>query len=95
MFAGKKSAQIREILISESAWEEMTCLFAPSSGLIPIEKMPLSKTERLMPLNINTAGKIFTHATWPRCRYIFVPDEAGVMKLVNVVKLRLKPLEEK
>ncbi|MBQ5042649.1 dibenzothiophene desulfurase, partial [Klebsiella pneumoniae] len=22
--------QIREILISESAWEEMTCLFAPS-----------------------------------------------------------------
>ena len=30
MFAGKKSAQIREILISESAWEDMTCLFAPS-----------------------------------------------------------------
>ncbi|MDA6684144.1 hypothetical protein OSL35_21905, partial [Escherichia coli] len=27
------SAQIREILISESAWEEMTCLFAPSLGL--------------------------------------------------------------
>ncbi|MEB1120349.1 hypothetical protein VC870_05910, partial [Citrobacter freundii] len=25
-------AQIREILISESAWEEMTCLFAPSLG---------------------------------------------------------------
>ncbi|KAA8846727.1 hypothetical protein F3Y18_01595 [Klebsiella pneumoniae] len=34
MFAGKKSAQIREILISESAWEEMTCLFAPSSGFL-------------------------------------------------------------
>ncbi|HCR0253855.1 hypothetical protein ABS821_25785, partial [Klebsiella pneumoniae] len=32
VFAGKKSAQIREILISESAWEEMTCLFAPSKG---------------------------------------------------------------
>ena len=30
MCLGKKSAQIREILISESAWEEMTCLFAPS-----------------------------------------------------------------
>ncbi|EEW1711298.1 dibenzothiophene desulfurase, partial [Escherichia coli] len=30
VFAGKKSAQIREILINESAWEEMTCLFAPS-----------------------------------------------------------------
>ncbi|MFM2898409.1 hypothetical protein AB8S33_26275, partial [Klebsiella pneumoniae subsp. ozaenae] len=35
-FAGKKSAQIREILISESAWEEMTCLFAPSLGDIHI-----------------------------------------------------------
>ena len=34
MFAGKKSAQIREILISESAWEEMTCLFAPSLVLL-------------------------------------------------------------
>ncbi|CAH5327935.1 hypothetical protein AI2893V1_2737, partial [Klebsiella pneumoniae] len=33
VFAGKKSAQIREILISESAWEEMTCLFAPSLKL--------------------------------------------------------------
>ncbi|PXJ85011.1 porin, partial [Klebsiella pneumoniae] len=29
-----KSAQIREILISESAWEEMTCLFAPSLSLL-------------------------------------------------------------
>ncbi|QLS55313.1 hypothetical protein HV314_14695 [Citrobacter sp. RHBSTW-00887] len=36
MFAGKKSAQIREILISESAWEEMTCLFAPSLGAVSI-----------------------------------------------------------
>ncbi|HAI5922852.1 TPA: hypothetical protein HJR90_001788 [Escherichia coli] len=35
MFAGKKSAQIREILISESAWEEMTCLFAPSLTSLP------------------------------------------------------------
>ncbi|CAH5033030.1 Response regulator UvrY, partial [Klebsiella pneumoniae] len=35
VFAGKKSAQIREILISESAWEEMTCLFAPSLNLSP------------------------------------------------------------
>ncbi|MDZ3504307.1 hypothetical protein M2E44_12320, partial [Klebsiella pneumoniae] len=36
-FAGKKSAQIREILISESAWEEMTCLFAPSLVLCRID----------------------------------------------------------
>jgi hypothetical protein len=33
---GKKSAQIREILISESAWEEMTCLFAPSLSIFKI-----------------------------------------------------------
>ena len=38
MFAGKKSAQIREILISESAWEEMTCLFAPSLGLFELQR---------------------------------------------------------
>ncbi|MCF0931857.1 hypothetical protein L0E39_06840 [Klebsiella pneumoniae] len=37
MFAGKKSAQIREILINESAWEEMTCLFALSLTMCAIE----------------------------------------------------------
>ncbi|MDZ1498277.1 hypothetical protein M2X78_27320, partial [Klebsiella pneumoniae] len=37
--AGKKSAQIREILISESAWEEMTCLFAPSLGFSVISQV--------------------------------------------------------
>ncbi|HBX7856830.1 TPA: hypothetical protein MIG70_26475 [Klebsiella pneumoniae] len=37
MFAGKKSAQIRETLISESAWEEMTCLFAPSLKQVAIQ----------------------------------------------------------
>ena len=36
MFTGKKSAQIREILISESAWEEMTCLFAPSLAQLDV-----------------------------------------------------------
>ncbi|MFM4990254.1 hypothetical protein ACEUCB_21170 [Aeromonas veronii] len=30
MFTGEQSARIREILISEPAWEEMTCLFALS-----------------------------------------------------------------
>ncbi|WP_338460580.1 hypothetical protein V5101_23080 [Escherichia coli] len=43
MFAGKKSAQIREILISESAWEEMTCLFAPSLSGIATTKNSKSK----------------------------------------------------
>ncbi|EPR5074641.1 copper-translocating P-type ATPase [Raoultella planticola] len=41
MFAGKKSAQIREILISESAWEEMTCLFAPSLVLATVLALPV------------------------------------------------------
>ena len=41
MFAGKKSAQIREILISESAWEDMTCLFAPSLVLNSEQKFSL------------------------------------------------------
>jgi hypothetical protein len=36
---GKKSAQIREILISESAWEEMTCLFAPSLDQTGLKEM--------------------------------------------------------
>ena len=46
MFTGKKSAQIREILISESAWEEMTCLFAPSLTLT----VGISLMAALMPL---------------------------------------------
>ncbi|MEH3266719.1 hypothetical protein POW17_25820, partial [Klebsiella pneumoniae] len=33
------SAQIREILISESAWEEMTCLFAPSLNTRPLNRL--------------------------------------------------------
>ena len=37
----KKSAQIREILISESTWEEMTCLFAPSIAVMPLYKVSL------------------------------------------------------
>ncbi|QMD41434.1 hypothetical protein HVZ41_06625 [Escherichia coli] len=49
MFAGKKSAQIREILISESAWEEMTCLFAPSLEITPVSDD--SKPEILQLLN--------------------------------------------
>ncbi len=45
MFAGKKSAQIREILISESAWEEMTCLFAPSLAKFAI--LPQNANSRM------------------------------------------------
>lgn len=54
MFAGKKSAQIREILISESAWEEMTCLFAPSLGI----------TDRILVMsNGRVAGIVDTEKT--------------------------------
>ncbi len=48
MFAGKKSAQLREILISESAWEEMTCLFAPSLVFLVIILMLHLKTASLL-----------------------------------------------
>ena len=49
MFAGKKSAQIREILINESAWEEMTCLFAPS-----LAQNTLSLIEIVKAVKVNT-----------------------------------------
>ncbi|OKT92065.1 hypothetical protein ACN75_06365 [Escherichia coli] len=54
MFAGKKSAQIREILISESAWEEMTCLFAPSLTVRSVPKKDIAHNIELIirPLNI-------------------------------------------
>ncbi|EBY4776613.1 hypothetical protein D4390_13970 [Salmonella enterica subsp. enterica serovar Oslo] len=48
MFAGKKSAQIREILISESAWEEMTCLFAPSLSEYGISKEAISNIQAIL-----------------------------------------------
>ncbi len=54
MFAGKKSAQIREILISESAWEEMTCLFAPSLDLFKDEiSTRLDKNWKEIPLELD------------------------------------------
>ena len=45
MFAGKKSAQIREILINESAWEDMTCLFAPSLEEKVIETLRINSSK--------------------------------------------------
>ncbi|GJH57316.1 hypothetical protein ECZC10_26600 [Escherichia coli] len=49
MFAGKKSAQIREILISESTREEMTCLFAPSLDIALIKQRMLANIETSNP----------------------------------------------
>ncbi len=59
MFAGKKSAQIREILISESAWEEMTCLFAPSLG-VSVEEIRQA-TEKFWPTATITKSKEGSH----------------------------------
>jgi hypothetical protein len=64
---GKKSAQIREILISESAWEEMTCLFAPSLIKGCGEKMALKGTMLLngadyAPFNLYGVGVFMAHS---------------------------------
>ncbi|RSF67685.1 hypothetical protein EGS97_28510 [Klebsiella pneumoniae] len=62
MFAGKKSAQIREILISESAWEEMTCLFAPSLGMEVLRHSGYTITrEDLLVAATLLAQNLFTH----------------------------------
>ncbi|WP_256974812.1 type IV secretion system protein, partial [Klebsiella pneumoniae] len=49
-----KSAQIREILISESAWEEMTCLFAPSLAKDSKESQDLANSIQLKSVMLNT-----------------------------------------
>ncbi|PYA75748.1 hypothetical protein DMW48_08360, partial [Serratia marcescens] len=55
VFAGKKSAQIREILISESAWEEMTCLFAPSLDVARVDTVNLpDKSIRWMLVRVSS-----------------------------------------
>ncbi len=54
MFAGKKLAQIREILISESTWEEMTCLFAPSLTALDFKPYQLHDQNERTPIG----GKI-------------------------------------
>ncbi|SSH72881.1 conjugal transfer pilus assembly protein TraE [Klebsiella pneumoniae] len=60
MFARKKSAQIREILISESAWEEMTCLFAPSL------KVQLAEdAKRIKDNNVNATFYMTSIRAWP------------------------------
>ncbi|MFV8913193.1 hypothetical protein ABQ297_22305, partial [Enterobacter hormaechei] len=51
VFAGKKSAQIREILINESAWEDMTCLFAPSLSFYVLKNVSFSQRSAIMGQN--------------------------------------------
>ncbi|WP_074168550.1 hypothetical protein, partial [Enterobacter roggenkampii] len=54
-----KSAQIREILISESAWEEMTCLFAPSLTLY--RPSPLFITDLINPEILMLLRALISH----------------------------------
>ncbi|MCF0368583.1 hypothetical protein L0F40_13335, partial [Klebsiella pneumoniae] len=68
LFAGKKSAQIREILISESAWEEMTCLFAPSLNIVlvlAIRTMRFRKSSIIKYIFKDALTSIFS----PFCRH--------------------------
>ncbi|MFA2207527.1 hypothetical protein ACEA28_07165, partial [Escherichia coli] len=58
VFAGKKSAQIREILISESTWEEMTCLFAPSLAKYKLKIRKLLRKLLIIVGNIVSSGTI-------------------------------------
>ncbi len=79
MFAGKKSAQIREILISESAWEEMTCLFAPSleSGVLSIK---YSKQK----LHIDAADAMFEGICTDLSMHKWKPETIKKIRLLNV-----------
>ncbi|MDV0374519.1 phospholipase D-like domain-containing protein, partial [Klebsiella michiganensis] len=69
------SAQIREILISESAWEEMTCLFAPS-----LEKLLSHK---------NVEARFFTNNSFHPKLYIFGDSSllVGSANLTNAALL--------
>ncbi|MBZ7757747.1 hypothetical protein FML69_29850, partial [Raoultella ornithinolytica] len=49
-----------EILISESAWEEMTCLFAPSLG----KDLLLYINTKLLVIIYTEAGSKSTHQNW-------------------------------
>ncbi|MCF1288557.1 DUF4411 family protein [Enterobacter kobei] len=85
MFAGKKSAQIREILISESAWEEMTCLFAPSLDVTEKARTDFAsqdKADAFLIAHAMTHGfTIITHERpsggAPKKR-IMIPDAAAI-----------------
>ena len=67
MFAGKKSAQIREILISESAWEEMTCLFAPSLSLVIFDSMGLDIACILKAIDLKRMNKVVQMKLYDSC----------------------------
>ncbi|WP_420729283.1 hypothetical protein, partial [Klebsiella pneumoniae] len=83
-FAGKKSAQIREILISESAWEEMTCLFAPSlidgekykPDMFPQNTWKTSTTDKIGPDFFIYGIRMFSAGN----KNLICPDSVGSFK---------------
>lgn len=86
MFAGKKSAQIREILISESAWEEMTCLFAPS--LVARIRTMLADT-RMKPITNDSEHRVDL-ANWLET---YIGKDGDGDSCVSIIDLSLVPTE--
>ncbi|TMY98053.1 hypothetical protein EME78_19020 [Klebsiella pneumoniae] len=84
MFAGKKSAQIREILINESAWEEMTCLFALSlidgekykPDMFPQNTWKTSTTDKIGPDFFIYGIRMFSAGN----KNLICPDSVGSFK---------------
>ena len=100
MFAGQKSAQIREILINESAWEDMTCLFAPSlkiNCLPPKKHWPtkitvVAKTilkSLPVPINFNLSDddrkKLYESIDFSGCLIILEDLERSGMSILDVL----------
>jgi len=86
VFAGKKSAQIREILISESAWEEMTCLFAPS--LVARIRTMLADT-RMKPITNDSEHRVDL-ANWLET---YIGKDGDGDSCVSIIDLSLVPTE--
>ncbi len=92
MFAGKKSAQIREILISESAWEEMTCLFAPSlaSGALVLSPFLFYHAKTTLSLWRPLSGfYLMVYAVLFSVAYIHLDTGAGALLLFGAVQFAM------
>ncbi|MCJ5007710.1 hypothetical protein R1O37_01845, partial [Klebsiella sp. 90403] len=63
------SAQIREILISESAWEEMTCLFAPSLANKYRYQYAQKSPERILQKGLFISPPTAKHISEPKIIY--------------------------
>ena len=92
MFAGKKSAQIREILISESAWEEMTCLFAPSLMLSePGTKWTANKVARYLYISVSTLHRRLASEG---VSFQSILDDVRLNNALSAIQTTVKPISE-